>query len=201
MIQATPARSTFALQWYLVILFNDLNCEKNILNIPHFYHILSILDKLLSCELHYNGGSLLPHTSPLMKIAAILFYAILHSSYFKKLFNKKDFNSKTNAPEIFHSSSKQSRSLCRHWIQTLHTTPEPKTFLPIMNKDFWATLLWLFENTTLFITYDDLSIDFRAKHEILQKTRLWQGESNSPCACFLCLSEEWECKKTTAIFN
>lgn len=40
--------------------FNDLNCEKNILHIPHFYHILSILDKLLSCELHYNVGCLTP---------------------------------------------------------------------------------------------------------------------------------------------
>lgn len=40
--------------------FNDLNCEKNILNIPHFYHILSILDKLLSCELHYNVGCFTP---------------------------------------------------------------------------------------------------------------------------------------------
>lgn len=139
-------------------------------------------------------AALLPHTSPHMKIAAILFHAILHSSYFKKRFNKKDFNSKTNASEIFHISSKQSRSLCRHWMQTLHTTAEPKMFLPLMNKAFWATLLWLFENTTLFIRYEDICIDFRAKLEILQKTRLWQGKPN--CAYFLCLSENWECKKT-----
>lgn len=93
--------------------FNDLNCEKNILHIPHFYHILSILDKLLSCELHYNVGCLTP---PHITSHENCCHPLLCNSplfLFQKLFNKNDFNSKTNALEIFHSSSKQRRSLCR----------------------------------------------------------------------------------------
>lgn len=181
--------------------FNDLNCEKNILSLPHFLsHFVNsrqttLLWTALQCGLlysptHHLTWKLLPSSFMQFSILPISKNCLIKRILIQKPMHLKNSTAAPSRAEVCADTG------CKPCIPLL----SQRSFSPNYEQSFLGNSA-LFENTTLFVTHEDLCTDSRAKLEILQKTRLWQGKSNSPCAYFLCFSEEWECKKTTVIFN